>query len=105
MWAATPNPQVINADVPKRSYWRVVIGSAAATQQLSTVIAASVVPVHLRRGTFGAQPVLVVAAAMLAVGALRALLSQQAGVLGSVAVVAGACTATFRWRLGAFVLA
>jgi len=60
--------QVINADVPKRSYWRVVFGSAAATQQLSTVIATSVVPVHLRQGSIKAPAVLTVSAVLLVVG-------------------------------------
>ncbi len=61
-------PQVVNADVPKRSYWRVVLGSAAVTQQISTVIAAVVVPVHLRQHNFTAQSVLAVCAALLVIG-------------------------------------
>lgn len=60
--------QVINADVPKRDYWQVVLGSAAVTQQLSTVISAVAVPVHLRQHSFDAQAVLAVSAALLVVG-------------------------------------
>lgn len=64
-------PQVINADVPKRDYWQVVIGSAAVTQQLSTVIAAVAVPVHLRQHTFSAEQLLAVSALLLVVGGWR----------------------------------
>jgi hypothetical protein len=39
---------VVNADVPERDYWSVVLGSAAVSQQLATVVAAVSVPVHLR---------------------------------------------------------
>lgn len=59
---------VINADVPKRDYWRVALGSAAVTQQLCTVVAAVATPVHLRRGTFGPHEVLAVCALLLLAG-------------------------------------
>jgi len=36
--------------VPERDFWQVVLGSAAVTQQLCTVIAAVSIPVYLRLG-------------------------------------------------------
>jgi hypothetical protein len=59
---------VINADVPQRDYWQVVLGSAAVTQQFCTVAAAVATPVHLRRGRFSAPRVLQLCAVMLLVG-------------------------------------
>jgi hypothetical protein len=61
-------PQVINADVPQRDYWQVVLGSAAVTQQFCTVAAAVATPVHLRHGRFSAQGVLQLCAVLLLAG-------------------------------------
>lgn len=68
--------QVLNADVPRRSYWRVAYGSAAVVQQLATaVVVTAAVPLHLRRG--GLAPGRVLSAAgvllLLAHGACRLL--------------------------------
>ncbi|KAF5843860.1 phosphatidylinositol N-acetylglucosaminyltransferase subunit C [Dunaliella salina] len=61
-------PQVLNAHVPERSYWSVVVASAAITQQLCTVVAAVAVPVHLRAGNISAQQLLVVCSLLLVLG-------------------------------------
>lgn len=60
--------QVVNADVPERDFWQVVLGSAAITQQLCTVIAAVSVPVHLRLGLITGRALLLVDIALLLVG-------------------------------------
>ena len=60
--------QVVNADVPRRAFVRVALGSAAITQQLSAVTAALAVAGHLRGGTISARSVLALAAAMLLIG-------------------------------------
>jgi hypothetical protein len=63
-----PSLQVINADVPQRDYWQVVLGSAAVTQQFCTVAAAVATPVHLRLGSFTARSVLQLCAVLLPLG-------------------------------------
>lgn len=62
--------QVVNADVPERDFWQVVLGSAAISQQLSTVVAAVSVPVHLRLGLLQGQTLLLVNVLLLLVGEL-----------------------------------
>jgi hypothetical protein len=67
---AQPNtpPQVVNADVPRRHFLPVALGSAAVTQQLSAVAAALAVAAHLRGGGVTARTVLALSAAMLVLG-------------------------------------
>lgn len=60
--------QVVNADVPERDLWTVVLGSAAVSQQLSTVVAAVSVPVHLRLGLMTGQTLLLLNVLMLLIG-------------------------------------
>jgi lipopolysaccharide export LptBFGC system permease protein LptF len=60
--------QVINADVPQRDYWQVVLGSTAVTQQFCTVAAAVATPMHMRQERFSAQGVLLLCAVLLLVG-------------------------------------
>lgn len=60
--------QVINADVPERDFWQVVLGSAAITQQLCTVVAAVSVPVHLRLGLLTGGTLLLLDIALLLIG-------------------------------------
>jgi hypothetical protein len=60
--------QVVNADVPVRDFWQVVLGSAAVSQQLSTVVAAVSVPVHLRLGLLQGHSLLAVNVLLLLVG-------------------------------------
>jgi hypothetical protein len=60
--------QVVNADVPVRDFWQVVLGSAAVSQQLSTVMAAVSVPVHLRLGLLQGHSLLAVNVLLLLVG-------------------------------------
>jgi len=69
----TPTPsnnpnQVVNADVPRRDFLQVALGSAAITQQLSAVTAALAVAAHLRLGSVSARSVLALSAAMLVLG-------------------------------------
>lgn len=59
---------VVNADVPRRDFRQVALGSAAITQQLSAVTAALAVAAHLRIGTISAHSVLVLSAAMVLTG-------------------------------------
>lgn len=59
---------MVNADVPERDLWQVVLGSAAITQQLCTVIAAVSVPVHLRLGLLTGHTLLVVNILLLLIG-------------------------------------
>ncbi|GLC47210.1 hypothetical protein PLESTB_001457400 [Pleodorina starrii] len=59
---------VVNASVPPRSYWPVALASAAVTQQLSCVVAAAAVPLHLAAGRIDAGGVLVACAVLLALG-------------------------------------
>lgn len=61
-------PQVLNAHLPERSYWRMVVASAAVTQQLCTVVASVAVPVHLYEGNITTQQLLGVCAALLVMG-------------------------------------
>jgi hypothetical protein len=70
-----PNPlrnwfllQVVNADVPERDLWTVVLGSAAVSQQLATVVAAVSVPVHLRMGLMTGHTLLLLNVLMLLTG-------------------------------------
>lgn len=60
--------QVINADVPQRDYWQVVLGSTAVTQQFCTVAAAVATPMHMRQERFSAEGVLLLCAVLLLVG-------------------------------------
>ncbi len=61
--------QVVNAEVPQRRYWPVVLASAAVTQQLSCVAAAAVaVPLLVVWGRLGWREVLGACAALLALG-------------------------------------
>eukprot|EP00882_Tetradesmus_deserticola_P023720 GHRQ01025827.1.p1 GENE.GHRQ01025827.1~~GHRQ01025827.1.p1 ORF type:complete len:161 (+),score=67.57 GHRQ01025827.1:372-854(+) len=66
---------VVNADVPVRDFWQVVLGSAAVSQQLSTVVAAVSVPVHLRLGLLHGHSLLLVNVLLLLVGAQLACCS------------------------------
>ncbi|GBF92993.1 phosphatidylinositol N-acetylglucosaminyltransferase subunit C [Raphidocelis subcapitata] len=59
---------VVNADVPRRAFARVALGSAAVTQQLSAVAAALAVAAHLRLGAVSAGSVLALSAGMLLFG-------------------------------------
>jgi hypothetical protein len=59
---------VLNADVPQRDFWQVVLGSAAVSQQLATVVAAVAVPVHLRLGLLQGGSLLLVNVALLLIG-------------------------------------
>jgi hypothetical protein len=59
---------VVNADVPERDYWTVVLGSAAVSQQLATVVAAVSVPVHLRLGLMSGTSLLLLNLLMLLAG-------------------------------------
>mmetsp|Transcript_4888 Transcript_4888/g.10496 ORF Transcript_4888/g.10496 Transcript_4888/m.10496 type:complete len:417 (+) Transcript_4888:76-1326(+) len=59
---------VVNASVPTRHYWAVVLDSAAITQQMSVVVAAVAVPSHLLNGSLPAQVVLVACAVLLLTG-------------------------------------
>eukprot|EP00878_Enallax_costatus_P005691 GHUV01005968.1.p1 GENE.GHUV01005968.1~~GHUV01005968.1.p1 ORF type:complete len:398 (+),score=100.30 GHUV01005968.1:2189-3382(+) len=69
---------VVNADVPERDFWQVVLGSAAITEQLCTVVAAVSVPVHLRLGLITGQALLWVDIALLLIGyAVCGLLGQH----------------------------
>lgn len=61
--------QVVNADVPERDFWQVVLGSAAVTQQLCTVAAGVCVPVHLRLGLLAPRTLLLLDVALLLIGA------------------------------------
>lgn len=58
--------------MPVRSYWRVVVASAAVTQQLCMVVAAVAVPVHLRAGNLSAEHLLVACSVLLVTGELGA---------------------------------
>jgi phosphatidylinositol glycan class C protein len=60
--------QVVNASVPSRSYWAVVLASMAVTQQLSCVVAAGAVPLHLHSGRLSAGSMLAACGALLALG-------------------------------------
>lgn len=60
--------QVVNADVPERDLWTVVLGSAAVSQQLATVVAAVSVPVHLRLGLMTGHTLLLLNVLMLLTG-------------------------------------
>lgn len=78
--------QVVNADVPERDLWTVVLGSAAVSQQLATVVAAVSVPVHLRLGLMTGHTLLLLNVLMLLTGepgpqthVTRAVLIRQAG--------------------------
>jgi hypothetical protein len=62
--------QVVNADVPERDFWTVVLGSTAVTQQVSTVVAAVSVPVHLRLGLIAARSLLLANMCLLLTGAV-----------------------------------
>ncbi|EFJ51854.1 hypothetical protein VOLCADRAFT_87448 [Volvox carteri f. nagariensis] len=59
---------VINASVPPRSYWPVALASTAVTQQLSCVVAAAAVPLHLHAGRLGVGTVLLTCGLLLALG-------------------------------------
>lgn len=61
--------QVVNADIPVRDLWQVVLGSAAITQQLSTVVAAVSVPVYLRLGLLDGHSLLLINIVLLTLGA------------------------------------
>ena len=61
--------QVVNADIPVRDLWQVVLGSAAITQQLSTVVAAVSVPVYLRLGLLDGHSLLLINIVLLTRGA------------------------------------
>lgn len=60
--------QLVNADVPERDLWTVVLGSAAVSQQLATVVAAVSVPVHLRLRLMTGQTLLLLNVLMLLIG-------------------------------------
>ncbi len=64
----SPCTQVVNADVPERDLWTVVLGSAAVSQQLATVVAAVSVPVHLRLGYMTGTTLLLLNIMMLLIG-------------------------------------
>jgi hypothetical protein len=40
---------VINADVPRRSFWKVVLGSFIITQQLSISVVAITLPAYMQQ--------------------------------------------------------
>ncbi|GLI63663.1 hypothetical protein VaNZ11_006700 [Volvox africanus] len=62
------SPKVINASIPPRSYWPVALASTAVTQQLSCVIMAAAVPLHLHAGRMSAHGVLIACVLLMALG-------------------------------------
>lgn len=54
--------------MPERDLWTVVLGSAAVSQQLATVVAAVSVPVHLRLGYMSGSTLLLLNVLMLTIG-------------------------------------
>jgi len=58
--------------VPERDFWTVVLGSAAVSQQLASVVAAVSVPVHLRLGLMSGTTLLLINVLMLLIGRGRA---------------------------------
>ncbi|KXZ42872.1 hypothetical protein GPECTOR_113g284 [Gonium pectorale] len=59
---------VVNAELPPRRYWPLVVASAAVTQQACCCVAAGLVPLHLHAGRLGAGQVLAAAGGLLAAG-------------------------------------
>lgn len=59
---------MVNADVPERDFWQVVLGSAAITQQLCTVVAAVSVPVYLRLELLEGHTLLLINIVLLLLG-------------------------------------
>lgn len=66
--AAAPNAQVVNDAVPRRRYWPVVLASTAVTQQMSCVVAAAAVPLHLQAGRTGPRQLLAACGVLLLLG-------------------------------------
>lgn len=60
--------QVINADVPHRQYWPVVLDSAVVVQQLCCAVCSVAAPLHLLRGSLSVRALLCVCAALLLCG-------------------------------------
>lgn len=54
--------------MPERDLWTVVLGSAAVSQQLATVVAAVSVPVHLRLGYMSGSTLLLLNVLLLTIG-------------------------------------
>lgn len=71
--------QVINACVPPRSYWPVALSSVAVTQQLSCVVLAAVVPLHLHAGRLSAGMLLAMCGLLLAAGEAQDCEARAAG--------------------------
>lgn len=60
--------QVVNAHVPTRQYWRVVLDSAAIAQQMCAVVASAAVPAHLYYGSLRSHNLLITCAVLLLAG-------------------------------------
>ncbi|KAG2436275.1 hypothetical protein HXX76_006586 [Chlamydomonas incerta] len=59
---------VVNDAVPRRRYWPVVLASTAVTQQMSCVVAAAAVPLHLHAGRAGPMQLLAACGVLLLLG-------------------------------------
>ncbi|PNW87119.1 hypothetical protein CHLRE_02g109850v5 [Chlamydomonas reinhardtii] len=59
---------VVNDAVPRRRYWPVVLASTAVTQQMSCVVAAAAVPLHLQAGRTGPRQLLAACGVLLLLG-------------------------------------
>lgn len=80
---------MVNADVPERDFWTVVLGSAAVSQQLASVVAAVSVPVHLRLGLMSGTTLLLMNVLMLLIGRVRGPAMNPIGTCGCVGRGAG----------------
>ncbi len=68
---ARSRAQVVNARVPVRRWWPVVLDAAAVSQQLSLATAAGLAPVHLLLGHATAEHLMILSASLLLFGTCR----------------------------------